>query len=832
MSCSADTTFFEGIPKDATPQCPSPFPSAYLVLVPTTTTTSSMEKTSNESTTKTSSTTTNKIEIGHSSQVVPNRNALVVGRQAANSDIRITHKSLSRQHALLYYYYDNNNKSSSSSSNDNDDNDDKDIPSLFVLDLDTKTGTFVNQQKIDSKIPVRLKNGDTIQFGKAQPSFTIQWMNHQHHHNHPKEGFIAETEKEQQQQQQTMSTLDPSLEGLTGRERRQAEIAAMMATLDETPTYTKYIPTAQQQQQQDTTATNKSKRLSSDQRMFHKLVERHHLPLTDSTDMFVLEESHHSISAMVMDPTGARFAIGSMDSSLKLYDFAGFNPVDPIPFQNVIIEDGYPIRNIAYSSTGDRLLIATGSAQPYVVDRDGHELLKFVRGDVYVTDPSKTTGHTAAVTSVGWHPLEKSIVFTTSRDGSLRSWNVDKGKLSFDMLTCTDVIVVKHLQTGRKTIPTCMAVTSTSIAIGTQCGSLQIYNYPFVSKLRPQQSVQVVVVVGPSTKDSTVDDESVLSLVYSVDASKIAVRTKNHVTVWNIGAGSKLSSSSSPWMIIDNVHLDDSLADDNNTPTMAFSPNGKLLCVAVSQRRSTTTSGNDDDTSSKSLVNNTLQLYSIPKETKKDNNKPANPIYSLPIGDNNGNPLTVAISGLVWHVKLNQILITTPHNFQIWYSTDWSKKGILLTIGRRYNRKRHAAEQDLQDLYVSRAPPPGSAVREEHIIAPNALPLFAGDQQRNKKKSKKHRAEEEHEQAMAKRIPQKPAKGVYDTANTMFTQMIMDTQTSDKIQMAGMDPREALAKYSEGKSYIGVAYQGNVERILTEKTVEEEEEEMKQGKRK
>mgnify|MGYP003887213031 CR=1 FL=1 len=50
-------------------------------------------------------TTTTAIEIGKSSQVIPNRNALVVGRQVSSCDIRITHKSLSRQHALLYYYY-------------------------------------------------------------------------------------------------------------------------------------------------------------------------------------------------------------------------------------------------------------------------------------------------------------------------------------------------------------------------------------------------------------------------------------------------------------------------------------------------------------------------------------------------------------------------------------------------------------------------------------------------------------------------------------------------------------------------------------------------------
>jgi WD repeat-containing protein 70 len=754
---------FEGIPKDATPYCPPPFlPAALTLQTPATPDQPSPLM----------------IEIDKSSQVVPNRNALLVGRQAAICDIRITHKSLSRQHALLYYHQSDLSVGSR-------------LPQLMVFDLGTKSGTFVNQQRIEAKMSVPLKNGDVIQFGKSQPPFTVQW-------NETEKSSQAEQQEVQpqlQQEDESEENVDP-FEGLTGRERRQAEIAAMMASLDETPTYSKYVPT---DIQQPSTALGNSHEGANPEHNQHitklqKLVEKHHLPLTNCTDMTVLESSH--ISSMIMDPTGARFAIGSMDSSLKLYDFAGYNPLNPLPFQNVIIEDGYPIRSMAYSSTGDRLLIATGSSQPYVVDRDGQEIVKFVRGDVYVTDPSKTIGHTAAVTSVGWHPLEKSIVFTTSRDGSLRKWNIDKGKMSFSMLTCEDVVVIKHVKTGRKTIPTCLTVTSSTIATGTECGSLQIYKYPFVSKLRPQQSVRVV--------PNSVNDEAVVCLVYSVDASKVAVRTQNLVTVWN--AAGTLVSSSTPWMMCGDVPIDNV---DNNTPTMSFSPSGRLLCVATSRR-------NEQE---KVFVNEII-IYVVPQE---GNNKGVNPVHSIPILNNDAANSLFPVSGLSWHVKLNQILVTTTQGFQMFYSTRWSKKGILLTSGRR---KKRQAEDDLQELYESRAPPPGTAVRDEHIIAPNALPLFGGEQRRKKK-----RGEEEHKEALAKHIPQKPAKGVYDTANTLFTQMIMDNQTSTKIQVAGLDPREALAKYKEGKSYISGAYKGNVERILTDKTVEEEEEDMKKNKK-
>ena len=49
--------------------------------------------------------------------------------------------------------------------------------------------------------------------------------------------------------------------------------------------------------------------------------------------------------------------------------------------------------------------------------------------------------------------------------------------------------------------------------------------------------------------------------------------------------------------------------------------------------------------------------------------------------------------------------------------------------------------------------------------------------------------------------------------------------------IAGKDPREELFKYNEGKTYASQAYEGNIQKILADKTVEEEEAELKSGKR-
>jgi hypothetical protein len=135
-------------------------------------------------------------------------------------------------------------------------------------------------------------------------------------------------------------------------------------------------------------------------------------------------------------------------------------------------------------------------------------------------------------------------------------------------------------------------------------------------------------------------------------------------------------------------------------------------------------------------------------------------------------------------------------------------------------------EDDLQELYASRAPPPGTAVRYEDITAPNALPMFGGGGNQHKRKKEKQAEEEEAN----RRHPQQPSKPIYNTPNTIFAQLVADTTANAQKIVAGADPREALALYSEGKSYISSAYKGNKERILTEKTVEQEEEEMNQQK--
>jgi WD40 repeat protein len=846
-----------------------------------------------------------------------NHNFLMVGRQAATADLRIDHKSISRKHAVLYYIKkdkhhrdvdngdDNNNHTTSHSQQQQQ-------LQLMIRDLETKKHTRVNGLIIPFAQPTQLQHHDTIQFGQAQPIFTVEWEYRDNDEveedrkipaisSQPKSSRVQSStsskktvvsdplqDEEDEEEEEGQGEEGDQVEvgaGLTGRAKREAEIAAMMASLEATPTYQKFTlqegsdpPRATQKSSNNNNNNNKIEEtgLADSVAASHYDVttaQQYRLPLQDS-----LSVQHHgvelasassaapsfasSITCLALDPTGARFAVGSNDGSLRLYDFAGLNPKQPMPFTTITVQDGYRVVDACYSPNGDRLLIATGSAQPKLLDRDGNELLQLVRGDVYVTDPTKTVGHTAAVTCVAWHPLEKNKVLTGSDDGSVRLWDVERGKLQFQMLTCSQTILIKSVTTNLKTVVTTVAFApgGREFVVGTGCGSIQIWNLT-KSEIRPQRAIQV-----PSGTASDNDKQNskgkkhsanlaIYSAVYNIDGSLLASRTVKTCHVWN---PQKLSRSSTPLVSCQNVSLTDENPNDTSTPshpvddmalakaardTLAFSPEGTILCV-----------GCMDHQSKKATILNFYVMPSSLPSTGNHSGKHDTAILGYPIllqEETTSEPQAVShsssttsaadmIVGVQWHPKLNQILVaTTQKSIEVLFDAKFSRKGVLLVTpggggSRHYgaSSQRHRGEEDLQELYQQRAPPPGSHVRGE-IFTPNSLPLFRDDTIPGAKlagggarKKKRDMVDEDTKQ----RRPEPPAKGMKAMAGqsagtSTFTQFIVDATNKQQKQIAGRDPREALFQYKEGKTYIGDAYKGNVEVVLADKTVEQDEDE-------
>lgn len=129
-----------------------------------------------------------------------------------------------------------------------------------------------------------------------------------------------------------------------------------------------------------------------------------------------------------------------------------------------------------YNITSDKFIASTADAKPVVYDKNGNKIVRFIKGDPYVLDNSKTPGHTNTVTATCWHPTNESLVLSTSLDGTCRIWDLF-GRRSFDELQSLQVIRAKNKK-GLKIGITSGSYNTTGnqIMLGCSDGGLLLYD--------------------------------------------------------------------------------------------------------------------------------------------------------------------------------------------------------------------------------------------------------------------------------------------------------------------------------------------------------------------
>lgn len=199
---------------------------------------------------------------------------------------------------------------------------------------------------------------------------------------------------------------------------------------------------------------------------------------TEEDDFFIpcshevaMTHGNKAVTAMSVDPSGARLASGSVDYDVSFWDFAGMDS-GMRSFRTLQPCEAYPIRGLHYSGTGDLLLVVSGASQAKVVDRDGFERLETVKGDMYLSDQARTKGHTASLLSGTWSPTAREDFLTTSADGTARIWNVyDAGKQHRTLVKCRASNGLRAAANAC-TYSRCGRV----IALGCEDGSLQLWD--------------------------------------------------------------------------------------------------------------------------------------------------------------------------------------------------------------------------------------------------------------------------------------------------------------------------------------------------------------------
>jgi WD repeat-containing protein 70 len=755
-----------------------------------------------------------------------------IGRQQATADIRIQHSSISRRHAILYYNYDQpqrtpeegeEEKSSAGVVAPAREDDDE------VLFLQSWGVTLINGQKQAKGAIVALWDGDTVQFGTVRENvFTIRMEQQKGEKNKVEVDTSADTALAEATPQppkvmlSDQERLERAGEGLLGRDKRQAEIQAMMMSLDETPAYTQTADEVQRQVMQQ--REERTEEQSAEEAMARRqLATQYQLPVsqtfvvagpdtTATTATGVIKKAVIA-TCLAVDPAGARFVVGGRDTTVRLYDFGGMDQRRHGYFHSIVPEPNHVPVALAYSNTGDRLLVATGGLQPIVLDRDGRStLVKFIRGDVYVSDCTKTIGHTAAVTAVAWHPVDRDVVATAGRDGSVRLWDLNKGKRQFDMLLCGKVFPIKN-QKQHRTVVTCLAfhpIGGREFVVGTECGSVQIWNRARVSA-RPERAVYGVHTNG--------GDEigPIASVAYSLDGTKIATRSFNDpvAKVWD---AQQLGRSASTSSLAKNALL----ASCGQAVTLheqcnaVFDPAAKRLCLAVSFMEE-----GDTEQQTPPVEGGAIHIYDItqPNDASTISTTMLRPpLLIVPLGLPTGGTI------VHWHHPLNQIFVACANGQAvIYFDTQFSNKGGAVAVTKKAGKSVDALEELLKAQKSSRG---------NTTTGPIIAPLHREDFNVKKQPLKRKRADDDKKALQQKMEPERPNKYKHKTGAQVggaisFQQFVADQRIEKTKEIAGKDPRQALLQYSDtgqSSSFVDRAYQGN-ESKLADKTAEQEQEE-------
>ncbi|KAJ6627170.1 hypothetical protein B0H10DRAFT_1941346 [Mycena sp. CBHHK59/15] len=243
------------------------------------------------------------------------------------------------------------------------------------------------------------------------------------------------------------------------------------------------------------------------------------LPQFPTTHEIILQDHTKVVSALTLDPSGARILSGSHDYDCKLWDFGGMDHRCK-PFKSWEPAGTYHIHDLKYSNDGQKFLVVSGTTQAKLYDRDGEEEATYVKGDPYIRDMKHTSGHVGELSSCMWHPKDPKFFITSSADSTIRIWDVENKRKQ------KSVIVVKSKERGARTKVTACAYSPDASMIGGTCldGALHIWQTSS-NFVRPNMSVEGAHVNGTETG----------SLVFSVDGRTVLTRGGDDtVKLWDL----------------------------------------------------------------------------------------------------------------------------------------------------------------------------------------------------------------------------------------------------------------------------------------------------------
>uniref|UniRef100_A0A023GD73 Uncharacterized protein n=1 Tax=Amblyomma triste TaxID=251400 RepID=A0A023GD73_AMBTT len=340
-------------------------------------------------------------------------------------------------------------------------------------------------------------------------------------------------------------------------------------------------------------------------------------------EQLTLRHGTKIVSALALDPNGARLVTGGYDFDITLFDFAGMDS-SLQPFRSLRPCECHQIRNLEYSCTGDTFLVVSGSAQAKVLDRDGFEVMECIKGNQYITDMARTKGHVAMLNYGCWHPRSREDFLTCANDGTLRLWNVDKPNGH-------KALVKTKQQGGLRAIPsTCRFSRDGQLLVaGCQDGSLQFWD-------------QRRTLVHPSStvREAHKRGADVSCVAFAHDGRQLATRScDDTLKLWDLRA--LRATALHTFKELDNLYP----ATD-----CGFSPDDRVMYTATSN------------------ANGEGQLVFFERDTTHE-------VLRL--------QLPSPVARIMWHARLNQLLVgLASGEVRLLYDTAHSHHGALLCASK------------------------------------------------------------------------------------------------------------------------------------------------------
>ena len=715
----------------------------------------------------------------------------VFGRSPEMAHHVLDHQSISRRHAVIFFSFDERQ--------------------TFIMDLNASHHTYVNAKELEPFKATSLKAGDAVMFGKstriyellesskARPLPSVPLFN--------TEGAVANAPPAAAPVAAPVSAPVAAAAAASVRDRgeeraeREREIARMTAEMTggasipsrpqagpalETTTLSemaaKYGIASEEQADEDNeddddegwqmqgaaakaaeaeaeaVAEAEAKVGNGDGDAVESFARTHKVPVSHQVDLGGFSKA---VTCLSVEPSGGRVLGGSLDFSLKLFDFGGMD-TRHAAFRSLVPEAGHAVVALTHSPSGDRVLVATSGSQPRVLDREGKEVLRFVRGDMYLRDQSNTKGHTMEAACVAWHPADKNLVLSGSLDGTLRLWDL-AGALALGQLVNKAVLKIRTAPgapQGRLAVTACcFSFDGKKIVAGCADGSLHIWAPPMLTRtqalLRPAFGAGVAV-----TSIATSGTAG------GVAGGVLAARgADGSVQVWALSAlvpsGSlqqqqaQLAAPAPLWRM-------QGLESSSAAANIDFSPDGSLLVAAASAAPAM-------QQQQQQSASATARLCFFKLEQPGAADAPCSPCLQISIAG-------AGASFVKWVASTNQIFVgTTAGSIRVFFDPQLSTKGAVLSAGRAPARPK-----DPQDFAVV-----------GQIFNPHALPMYRDDESGlGHKAMSKKKPPAELDLKAGGMAPAKAPAGplVRENASFKFTQMM----AAKKVRYLSLSPLLSL----------------------------------------